>query len=829
MATKINNKNSILKLKPEQLRWTCPENIFKFKTTAEVEPLERIVGQERAVEAIKMGSELKAKGYNIFVTGLSGTGRTTTVKQIVEENSTSCPITYDYCYVNNFNNTDEPILITLPRGKAKELSLAMEEAISFLRVRLPKLFEEETYQLSRKKIIDDYQSKERETLNEFDRKIKPLGFVRGQLENEQGFVQPEVFPLIEGEPVAIESLDEFVEQGKLTKKKATELKTKWKSLHDEVFDLSRLGLKLIQEFRTALNNNDKMSAETVVFSAFIEIENNFGKIGLINYLNDVKNNILDNLNIFIPSASPVPLLADVEQKNDNNDFLNAFKVNVILDNSETVNAPVVIETTPTYNNLFGTIEKTYDQRGFWKTDFTKIKSGSLLKADQGFLIVNANDLYSEPGVWVALKRVLLYDKLEIQPYDSYFQISQSSIKPEPIHINVKVIIIGGQTLYKWLYSYDKEFKKIFKVNAQFDYESSRTDEMLHNYAGFIAKISSEESLTHCTPSGVASVIEWAVEQAGSQNKVILKFSDVADLLREASFYSRESKIPYISREDVQKAIDWRRKRSDLIDEKLRNEIIEGTILIDTEGKKVGVINALTIYNNGIFAFGKPARISANVSAGTSGIINIEREADMSGKIHNKGVLIISGFLREKFARNNTLSLIASIAFEQNYGGIDGDSASAAEIYAILSAITQMPITQEIAITGSMNQKGDIQPIGGVNEKVTGFYEICKTRGLSGNQGCIIPASNVKDLMLNHELIDDCKKGKFHIWAISNIDEGIELLFGIKYGEIAKNEKYPDGSLYRLAADKIDELVEIIKPKKKTDVKEIKTKSNEKTN
>ncbi len=801
-------------LSHDKLRWSCPEDIFKFKSTAEVEPLDKVVGQQRAIEAIRMGAELKAKGYNIFVTGLSGTGRTTTVKQIVEDNSTSCPITYDYCYVNNFDSPDNPILLRLPRGRAKILSSTMDETITFLRGRLPKLFEEESYQQARKKIIDDYQLKEREILSEFDKKIKPMGFIRGQLENEQGFVQPEVFPLIENEPVAVDVLDEYIEQKKITKKKADELRSKWKALHDEVFDLSRRGLKLIQEFRKELTANDKMSAQTVVTSSFIDVEHNFANHGLENYLNKVKEFILDNLNIFIPAPSPVPLLADVNNKNENIDFFNQFKVNVILDNTETENAPVIIETSPTYNNIFGTIEKIYDQRGFWKSDFTKIKAGALLKADQGFLLVNADDLFTEQGVWTALKRVLLYDKLEIQPYDSYFQIAQSSIKPEPININVKVIMIGGQTLYNWLYANEKVFKKIFKVNAQFDYESHKSPEMLKYYAGFISKVSSEENLTHCSPSGVAKVIEWAVEQSGSQNKIILKFSDVADLLRESAFYARDSKVALINRSDVQKAIDWRRRRNDLIDEKLRNEITEGTIMIDTKGEKTGIINGLTIFNNGIFGFGKPARISANISAGTGGIINIEREADMSGKIHNKGVLIISGFLREKFARNTTLSLTASIAFEQNYGGIDGDSASAAEIYAILSALTEMPIDQSIAVTGSVNQKGDIQPIGGVNEKIRGFYEICKSRGLTKNQGCIIPKTNVKDLMLTSEIIDDCKAGKFHIWSISNIDDGIEILFGIKAGKLNKQGKYPNDTLYAKAVSRIEELVEIIKPKKK---------------
>jgi lon-related putative ATP-dependent protease len=803
-------------LQPEQLRWSCPEDSFKFKSTAELEPLNSIVGQQRAVEAIRLGAELKAKGYNIFVTGLSGTGRTTTVKKIVEDNAITCPITYDYCYVNNFDSSDNPILLRLQKGRAKVLSNMMDESISFLRGRIPKLFEDENYLISRKKIIEEYQQNEREILIVFDKKIKPLGFIRGQLENEQGFVQPEVFPLIDNEAVSIDTLDELVEQGKLTRKKAVDLKTKWKSLHDEVFDLSRIGMKLIQEFRKELLNFDKMSAETIVSSAFNELLNNYKEENIIEYVNKIKKHILDNLNVFLPANSTqVPQFADVDSKKDDSEFFNMFKINVILDNSETEKAPVIIETNPTYNNLFGTIEKTYDQRGFWKTDFTKIKAGALLKADQGFLIVNANDLFSEQGSWVALKRVLLYEKLEIQTYDSYFQISQSSLKPEPIQINVKVIIIGGQTLYRWLYANEKEFKKMFKVQAQFDYEAKNTEEMVEYYSKFIAKVSDEDGLTHCSPSGVSAVIEWAVEQSGSKNKIVLKFSDVADLLRESSFYARESNVALIHRKDVLKAIQWRRNRNDLIDGKLRDDILQGTILIDTGGFKIGIINGLTIYNNGIFAFGKPARISANISAGTSGIINIEREADMSGKIHNKGVLIISGFLREKFAQKTTLSLTASLAFEQNYGGIDGDSASAAEIYAILSAITQLPINQSIAITGSVNQKGDIQPIGGVNEKITGFYEICKSRGFNGNHGCIIPFTNINDLMLNHEIVNDCKKGNFHIWAIKNIDEGVEILFGYEAGYVDKFGKFPKTSLYGLAAKRIDNLVEIIKPKKKT--------------
>ncbi len=802
------NNNFALKLSKNDLRWNCPEDVFEFKSTAEVKPLERIVGQERAIEAIKLGSELKAKGYNIFVTGLSGTGRTTTVKKILDANSSSCPITFDFCYVHNFKDTDSPTLLKLPKSHGKKFSEAMNDTIAFLRRRLPMLFEEENYQHSRKKIIESFQNKEREVLSQFDNKIKPVGFIRGQLENEQGNILPEVFPVIDGKPIQIEALDELVENKTIAEEKANELRELWHKFHDEIYDLARVGMKLMQEFRKDLLENDKASAQIIVNSAFSNIIDEFAYDKVHEYINEVKNYILDNLNIFVQVNLPTVPQAEDDSEMQMSDRFQLFSVNVILDNSLTTTAPIVIETNPTYTNLFGTIEKTYDQKGFWKTDFTKIKSGSLLKADQGFLIVNANDLFQEPGVWQALKRVLLYDKLEIQPFDSYFQISQSHLKPEPIQVSVKVIIIGGQTLYKMLYHYEKGFKKIFKVNAQFDYEAKNSEEMLLNYAGFISMICTKESIPHCSPSGVAAVIEWAVEQSGTKQKVILKFSDVADVLRESAFFYREGNSKFINREDIERTLTARKFRNNLIDEKLSEHILENTILINTSGKKVGEINGLTVYNDSIYSFGKPAKITATISAGNSGIINIEREADLSGKIHNKGVLILTGFLRERFAQKQALSLSASLAFEQNYGGIDGDSATAAEIYVLLSAISGIPINQDIAITGSVNQKGDIQPIGGVNEKITGFYEICKSRGFSGNNVVIIPVQNVKDLMLNKDIVQSCENGDFAVYSISKIEDAVSLLFDVEAGEADKNGNYPANTLFGKVASKLKKLSEL---------------------
>ncbi|MFP4528236.1 MAG: Lon protease family protein [Candidatus Kapaibacterium sp.] len=805
-------------LQPDKLRWQCPDAKFKFETTEEIEPLDNIVGQPRALEALRLGSELHAKGYNIFVTGLSGTGRLTTVRKMLEDITTYCPQTYDYCYVNNFEDPDRPRLIKLPAGMGKKFAGDMSETVDFLKRRLPQLFQEKGMQTSRRKIIEKYQEKERDVLKEFDEKIEPHGFVRGQLEAESGATQPEVFPVVEDEPVPIDQLDKFVSEGKIKKDEAEKKRELYKKFHTELYEVARKGMKLMQEFRKTLMEHDKSAAALVVNSVFEEIKNKYKDPKVDEYAEQCKKYVLDNLGIFVQSEESAQKLGDHKLNPQFIDVFNSFEVNVVLDNSETKCAPVVVETTPSYTNLFGSIERVFDKRGFWRSDFTRIKAGSLLKADQGYLIVNALDLFSEPGVWPALKRVLLYDKLEIQPFENYMQLTSTTVKPEAIDIKVKVIIIGGQSLYTMLYLHEKGFKKIFKVNAQFDYETERTDEMLEYYARFVSKICRDDNLPHCTPDGVAAIAEWAVERAGAQNRITLKFSDVADIVREAAFYDRGSDHKFINREDVQKAIEERRFRNDLIDSKLKKRILEETIMIDTDGERIGQINGLTIINNGIFEFGKPARITASISAGNAGIINIEREADMSGSIHNKGLLIISGFMREKFAAERPLSFTASIAFEQSYSGIDGDSASAAEIYVLLSALTEVTIRQDKAITGSVNQKGDIQPIGGVNEKIRGFFEICDERGLTGDQGVIIPHQNVKDLMLADKVVKAVKAGKFHIYPIANIDEGCEILMGIKAGSPTKTGKYPKGTLYHKVSEKIAKLHEIAKKTKQMESK-----------
>jgi lon-related putative ATP-dependent protease len=803
---KKNIKVKKFEIDNDQLRWSCPESQFKFKTTKELEPLDTIIGQPRAIEAIRMGAQLFSKGYNIFVSGLAGTGRLTTVKKLLEEVTTHKPQTYDYCYVNNFGDPDKPRLLKMKSGEGKKFAKSMEETIVFLKRRLPKLFDEETFVETKRQIVEEFQRQERDVLQSFDNKLKPHEFVRGNIENDQGVVQPEVFPIIDEKPIQIEDLDDLVAAGKLEEKKAEEFKEKYTQFHHEIYDLARAGMKIMKNYKKSLAEHEKSAAKIEIESIFKEIVEVFTCETLCEYISEVVEFILDHLNIFAQTGNPLDNGNESrEERIRRASRLELFGVNVVLDNSKSERAPVIVETTPSYTNLFGTIERSLAPEGYWKTDFTKIKAGALLKADQGYLIVNALDLFNEQGVWQALKRVLLYNKLEIQPYEAVFQMSQLHLKPEAINVNVKVIIIGGQTLYRYLYTNEKGFKKIFKVNAQFDYETARTEELISDYSRFIAKICEDDDLPHCRPDGVASIIEWATEHAGSQDRISLKFSDVADIVREAAYYERATRTKFITRKDVSRALEERRHRNNLVDEKMKHYIMSGRTMIDTSGSRVGQINGLTVMNNGILSFGKPARITAAVSSGNKGIIDIEREADMSGNIHSKGVLIISSIFRERFAKEKPLSFAASLAFEQSYGGIDGDSASCAEIYVILSSLTGIPINQNIAITGSVNQKGDVQPIGGVNEKINGFFEICQERGLTGDQGVVIPRQNVEDLMLPQQIVDANKKGKFAIYSIDKIEDGVEIMMNTPAGELNSDGTYSKGSVFALVQEKLESL------------------------
>jgi len=784
----------ILPLKHTHLTWTCPSTTFTFKTTKELRPLRKIIGQERAIEAITLGAQIPSQGYNIYLSGQSGTGRMTTARTVLEEIEKGPQDLYDFCYVHNFKQSENPVLLRFKPTEGRVFTRLMDEAISLLKRRIPQLFEEDQFQASRKAIIARFQEHEKGFLKEFDTKIKPAGFTVGQVQEEDGSVHTEIFAIVNEKPYQIEELDELVKAGTMTMAQIATITEQYVKLRDELSEIGRRSMRLMVEFRRELSQHDQAAVGVLMKGVFDDISERFKRSRVTEFLAEVQRDILSHLDDYVKlfSARATGLADDAAEEAIKTAF-SRYGVNLILDNADAKKAPVIVETSPTYQNLFGTIEKRYDARGFYVSDFSQIKAGAVLRADGGYLIMNALDVLSDAAAWQALKKVMLHGRLEIQNPEIQFQLT--ALKPEFIKVNVKVILLGDVAIYNYLWSQDDDFPKMFKVHAEFWHVAKRSTDMIRQYAQFFALVSNEESLLHCDRTGAAALTEFAVGITESQDKITLQFSYVADLLREASFYAQRAGATVVTRTHVTHAEERRRWRHDQSDEQYRDQIRNGVMLIDTKGSRVGQINGLTVYTTGIESYGKPARITATVSAGNAGIINIEREVDLSGSIHNKGVLILSGLVRAIFSRAQPISFSASIAFEQSYGEIDGDSASTAETVALLSAISNLPIRQDMAITGSINQKGDIQPIGGVNYKITGFFEVCKDRGLTGTQGVVIPHQNVKDLMLRPEIIQAVKKKEFFIYPVKRLEEAVFLMTGCPAGVMGKDEKFPIDTVY----------------------------------
>ena len=791
----------------EKLRWTLDPKKLGFRTTKGLTPLEGIIGQNKAIKAIKMGIGMRSKGYNIFVCGLTGTGKETTVTQILKDIQHLCPILKDRCYVNNFKNPTQPILITLPKGKGREFRKDMDDLISHLKENLPKIFEEETFAKRKKKIRESYENKEKGYVSKFEKELKENGFIIVQVQS--GLVsKPDVYPYIDGNPVPMDEVYAMVSEGKISEKKYEQMNNKLIGYKEKLNEILKTSKKLAREMSKELEKITKEAVKNILDDAMLEIDEKYKNKKIHVYLKEVEEDILENLSIFKgkkDQEDPLTMLA-MEKKGPKDPFI-LYRVNIVLDNSDKMSTPVVIETSPSFNNLFGTIEKSVRPDGHWSTDFSKIRAGSFLEADGGFLVINALDAFTEPGVWKMMKRTLVNNKLEIQGLDSFFGLVVSHLKPEPIEIDVKVIFIGDVQLYQMLYNYEDEFRKIFKIKADFDSEMALNDKTITQYTSFIKKICHDEELLCLDNEAAAEVIEFGVRKAGKKGKLYTRFSDIADLIREAHYWAMEKGVKIIDKTFIEKAIKESVERHNLIESKIGEMIKDGTLIIDTTGSRVGQVNGLSVYDMGNYAFGKPTRITASTSVGRKGIINIEREVKLSGSSHDKGVLILSGYLRENFAQDKPLNLDASICFEQSYSGVDGDSASSTEIYALLSSLSGIPLKQNIAVTGSVNQKGDIQPIGGVNYKIEGFFKTCKSKGLTGEQGVMIPEKNINDLMLNKEVIRAVIEGKFNIWAVSRIEEGIEILTSMEAGKKRKDGNYPENSIFYLVDKKLMELAE----------------------
>ncbi|MFH1197239.1 MAG: ATP-binding protein [bacterium] len=811
-----------IELKQEELKWKCDPEIFEVETSDSLEPVEGIIGQQRALKALNLGVDLKSPGYNIFITGLSGTGKATTIKRMLENISPKCPQLSDYLYVNNFKDPDQPTLIVLKAGQGAKFKNDISKTIKFIQEKIPIVLESDPFTSQKKKLLTDFGTSQQKVLDDFEDRLRTDGFTLGQVKVGE-LVRPEILIVIEDQAIFIQNLDEAVKSGKITRGQSDVIIDKYTGYQQELQSLFRQNFKITQDFHQKVNELEAEAVKSLINVTIDDLKKKYKDKKVSEYLNHVTESIFQNLDKFKALKT-----ADHDEENTMPENMIEYEVNLILDNSEVKECPVVIETTPTYNNLFGTIEKYSDGSGGWYADFTRIKAGSLLHANNGYLVINALDAFSEPGVWKTLKRVLLYGTHQIQDVANLYMYAPSILKPEQIEINTKIIFIGNSYIYYVLSNYEDDFNKLFKVKADFDYEMKRNESTILQYAQVVKKLIDDEKLLKFDKSALSRIVEYGIRYAGSKDKLTTRFAYIADLVREANFWARDVGAKSVTDFHVAQAYDGSRERHGLYESKLQEYIQEGTILIDTENDKVGQINGLAVYGGGQYSFGKPARITASVSLGGGNILNVEREAGLSGNTHNKGMLIITGYFKEKFGKKIPLSFNASLVFEQGYGMIDGDSASITEICALLSSISGIPIKQNIAITGSVNQKGEIQPIGGVNEKIEGFFDVCKARGWTGKHGVIIPIQNVKDLMLKDEVIEEVKNNNFHIYPVSIVEEAVEILTGIKAGHLLKNESYTANTVFGEVERSLKLMRKRIKePPKKNSKGEVKSKAKAK--
>ncbi|HXY23784.1 MAG TPA: AAA family ATPase [Candidatus Acidoferrum sp.] len=802
-------------LPPAKLRWRCELSRIPFETTAQADLREGFIGQERALRALKMGVELSAPGYNVFVCGLAGTSRGGTIARMIQELHPQTKESLDRCYVNNFKLPDRPRLLTLPRGQANSFKKDMQAGIDFLRRRIPQVFEGEPFQRQKGRIVERFTVREKELMDDFTRRIAREQFALGHM--QVGAVAlPEIFPVLEGQMVPIEDISKMVHEGKLEGKVAEDIERKYEQFRQEFTVVYRKTLTLSRELASELSYLEQEAASVLVDGVIEELKEKYPGTSVAEYLEEVRHHLLDNLDPFKEREGEGE---HEEESQDGSqrppgaperDPFRVYGVNVILAHNHEDSSPVIFETTPTYANLFGTIQRAYDARGGWTSDFMDLRAGSLLRADGGFLIMYSLEALSEAGVWRALKRTLNHNRLEIQPLEMFYPFGGSALKPEAIDINVKVILIGDRELYELLYEYEEDFRKIFKVRVEFDEEMAMSDGVIAEYAGRLRALSEKENLYPFDRGAFAAMLEHGVRQAGRRNKVTARFIEIADLAREAHYCAAAAGETVVRAAHVRGALSSKMERHNLIETRIREMIEEGTLLVDVCGTRVGQVNGLSVLEIGGYSFGKPVRITATAALGKAGLINIEREANLSGRFHDKGVHIIAGYLRSKFAQDKPLSLAASICFEQSYSGVDGDSASSTEIYALVSALSGLPLRQDIAVTGSINQQGDIQAIGGVNEKIEGFFDVCRIKGLTGEQGVMIPQSNVEDLMLREDVLDAVASGKFHVWPVAKVEQGIEILTGNAAGERNGDGKFTAETVFALVDDRLSEMAKTLK-------------------
>ncbi len=801
-------KKSNNEVPAEKLRWRLDPSTLPFETTEDLKPLKEIIGQKRGVEAFNFGMGMNKPGYNVFVTGSPGTGRMSTVRKLLQELSQKKgEVPNDLCYVNNFKNSEAPILLRLKAGTGRKFKKDVRDFVETLKREVPQFFESQDYLNRKKEIMEEYERKGKSFFKDLDKKVREEGFALVDIQVGQ-IKRPEVVPLVDGNPTHIDQLEAMVEKGRFPKEEFEEMREKQEKLREQIDQIFLELRDLQKEVQETVEKMDRLMFMKMATDLAQSVTGKYKSEKIDNYFKDMLEDMGDNLQIFArQSQQGIPGMPFILPQGDP---FEGYTVNLLVDNAEQKGPPVITESYPTYRNLFGSIERVVDRTGVWRTDFSKIKAGSFMKANGGYLVINLLDAIVEPGVWPALKRALKTKKMEIQTYDPFYLFTTTHMKPEPIDMDIKVAVISDSYIYHLLNYYDEDVPKIFKVRADFDTAMDKNEDSIRQFTEFIKMKKDEDKLKPFDRTAVAALVEQAVRMAGRQEKISTSFPLITDLIREADYWAEQDGQSEVQDKHVDKAIEAKIYRSNMVEEHIQEMIDRGTLMIDVDGAILGQVNGLAVYSLGDYMFGKPSRITVSTSMGRAGIINIEREADMSGSTHNKGVLILGGYLRKKYAQDKPLSMSASIAFEQSYSGVDGDSASSTELYAMLSSVSGVPLRQDIAVTGSVNQKGEVQAIGGVNHKIEGFFDCCRHKGLTGKQGVMIPESNVKDLMLRKDVVEAVKKGKFHIYAVKTIDQGIEILTGKKAGEMKADGTYPKGTINALVNENLKALAEGLK-------------------
>lgn len=782
-------------LPADRLTTPCREADLPFETTAELPDQEDTVGQERAVEAVRFGIGIRADGYNIFAAGPQGTGKSSLVREFIGRAAAAQPRPDDWCYVHNFDDPQRPRALRLPAGRGRAFQRAMDRLVEELQAAIPAAFEADDYRARRQAIEDEFKERQERTFGEVQAKARDRGIALVRTP-----VALALAPLKDGEVLSPEEFETLSEEERADRKQAME------ELQEELQARMREIPKWEKEQRERVRELDRDVTEFAVGHLIDDLRADYEDCpAVLAHLDTVRKNLVERVEQFLPESEELRQLPPQIRKQlggNREETHEQYKVNVVIGRHENGGVPVIAEDHPSQPNLVGRIE--HQQRyGALVTNFTLIRPGALHRANGGYLVLDARKLLMQPFAYEDLKRALRTREIRIEaPGASFGIFTTTSLEPEPIPLDVKVVLIGEPMVYYLLSHHDPEFRELFKVQADFDFRMHRRDDTTLALARLIATMARRDGLRPLDRSAVARVIEHAARLAEDSERLTTHMGSVADLVREADFWAGERDAAVVSRRDVQQAIDAKTYRTDRVREHIQEEFARGTLMVDTDGEKAGQINGLAVLQLGTFAFGRPSRITCRVHMGRGELVDIEREVGTGGELHTKGVLILSGFLAARFGQDGPLSVSASLVFEQSYGLIDGDSASCAELYALLSALADVPIRQGFAVTGSVNQFGEVQPIGGVNEKIEGFFDVCSARGLTGAQGVLIPATNVKNLMLRPDVVEAAAAGRFHIHAVSTVDEGIEILTGIPAGAPEDGAGWPTGSVNRRVAARL---------------------------